>query len=85
MRRSERRAQLIIIARKLFAEQGYSSISIEEIASAAHVSKPVVYEHFGSKEGIYQVIVDRELTHLRAMLEENIQVDEHPRAILEKT
>ena len=43
-------------------------VSIEEIASAAEVSKPVVYEHFGGKEGLYQVIVDREVTQLSEML-----------------
>lgn len=48
---SERRHQLIDIARSLFAERGYDGTSIEEIALRANVSKPVVYEHFGGKEG----------------------------------
>ncbi|MCM3662779.1 TetR/AcrR family transcriptional regulator, partial [Georgenia satyanarayanai] len=42
--------------------------SVEEIASRAKVSKPVVYEHFGGKEGVYAVIVDRELQQLLAAL-----------------
>src|ERR1700743_436799 len=57
---SERRHQLIGIARSLFAERGYEGASIEEIAQRANVSKPVVYEHFGGKEGLYAVVVDRE-------------------------
>lgn len=48
---SERRQQLIEIAKSLFAERGYEGTSIEEIALRANVSKPVVYEHFGGKEG----------------------------------
>jgi AcrR family transcriptional regulator len=61
---SERRHQLIDIARSLFAERGYEGTSIEEIALRANVSKPVVYEHFGGKEGLYAVVVDREMSSL---------------------
>ena len=61
---SERRHQLIDIARSLFAERGYDSTSVEEIAQRAGVSKPVVYEHFGGKEGLYAVVVDREMSAL---------------------
>jgi len=58
---TERRQQLVEIAKSLFAERGYDATSIEEIAQRANVSKPVVYEHFGGKEGLYAVIVDREM------------------------
>jgi len=61
---AERRHQLIEIARSLFAERGYEGTSIEEIAQRANVSKPVVYEHFGGKEGLYAVVVDREMSAL---------------------
>ncbi|MDT5179648.1 MAG: hypothetical protein QOJ95_3846, partial [Mycobacterium sp.] len=53
---TERRQQLIEIAKSLFAERGYDATSIEEIAQRANVSKPVVYEHFGGKEGLYAVV-----------------------------
>ena len=61
---AERRHQLIDVARTLFAERGYEGTSIEEIAQRANVSKPVVYEHFGGKEGLYAVVVDREMSAL---------------------
>ena len=61
---SERRHQLIDVARSIFAERGYEGTSIEEIAQRARVSKPVVYEHFGGKEGLYAVVVDREMSAL---------------------
>ncbi len=64
MTSAERREQLIVIARGLFAEKGYEATSVEEIASRAVVSKPVVYEHFGGKEGLYAVVVDREVRKL---------------------
>ena len=61
---AERREQLIAVARSLFAERGYEGTSVEEIAARASVSKPVVYEHFGGKEGLYAVVVDREVRTL---------------------
>jgi AcrR family transcriptional regulator len=61
---SQRRHQLIDIARSLFAERGYEATSVEEVAQRAGVSKPVVYEHFGGKEGLYAVVVDREVSAL---------------------
>lgn len=64
MTASQRRHQLIDVARSLFAERGYEGTSIEEIAQRANVSKPVVYEHFGGKEGLYAVVVDREMSAL---------------------
>ena len=61
MTSAERREQLIVIARGLFAQKGFEATSVEEIAARAEVSKPVVYEHFGGKEGLYAVVVDREV------------------------
>src|SRR3979409_1060124 len=63
----ERREQLLDIGSRLFAERGIDGTSIEEIAAQAGVSKPVVYEHFGGKEGLYAVVVDREGERLLAM------------------
>lgn len=69
---TQRREQLIEIGRALFAERGYDGASIEEIAQRAQVSKPVVYEHFGGKEGLYAVVVDREMTILMSMVTESL-------------
>ena len=65
---TQRRHQLVEIARALFAERGYDATSIEEVAQRAQVSKPVVYEHFGGKEGLYAVVVDREMSTLNDMI-----------------
>ena len=58
---AQRRQQLLDIGRELFGQRGYEATSIEEVAARADVSKPVVYEHFGGKEGLYAVVVDREM------------------------
>ncbi|WP_172803441.1 TetR/AcrR family transcriptional regulator [Alloactinosynnema sp. L-07] len=80
----ERRQQLLDIARALFAEKGFDGASIEEIAHRANVSKPVVYEHFGGKEGIYAVVVDREMHALMSGMTEALSEDAHPRLLLER-
>ncbi|EPH03469.1 hypothetical protein HMPREF1531_01530 [Propionibacterium sp. oral taxon 192 str. F0372] len=73
MTSAQRREQLIVISRGLFAERGFDGTSVEEIASHAEVSKPVVYEHFGGKEGLYAVVVDREVRTLEAAIQEALE------------
>jgi AcrR family transcriptional regulator len=83
MSAAQRREQLIATGRQLFAERGFDATSIEEVAARAKVSKPVVYEHFGGKEGLYAVVVDREV---RALLERitTALTAGHPRELLEQ-
>ena len=75
MTASERRNLLLGVAKSVFAELGYDATTVEEIAARAGVSKPVVYEHFGGKEGIYAVIVDRESARLLDMLTSRLGPD----------
>jgi len=82
MTAQQRREQLVGVACALFAEKGYSAASIEEIAERAEVSKPVVYQHFGGKEGLYAVVVDREVRHLTASIRRAFDAG-HPRLIAE--
>ena len=78
----ERREQLIEVGRTLFAEKGFEATSVEEIAAKAGVSKPVVYEHFGGKEGLYAVVVDREMQRLLDMDRPSALTGGHPRGVL---
>ncbi|MFF3392462.1 TetR/AcrR family transcriptional regulator [Streptomyces sp. NPDC002669] len=79
----ERREQLLDIGRTLFADKGFEGTSVEEIAARAGVSKPVVYEHFGGKEGLYAVVVDREMRRLLDMVTSALTAG-HPRELLEQ-
>jgi AcrR family transcriptional regulator len=79
----ERREQLLDVGRALFAEKGFEATSIEEIAARAGVSKPVVYEHFGGKEGLYAVVVDREMGDLLDRLTSALSAG-HPRKLVEQ-
>ena len=49
MTAQQRREQLLSVGKELFANRGYEAVTVEEIAAAAEVSKPVVYEHFGAE------------------------------------
>lgn len=80
----ERRQQLLDVARSLFAEKGFDGASVEEIAHRANVSKPVVYEHFGGKEGVYAVVVDREMHNLLSQMTSALEEEAHPRVLLER-
>ncbi len=79
----ERREQLLNVGRSLFAEKGYEATSVEEISQRADVSKPIVYEHFGGKEGLYAVVVDREVELLLERITNSLDAD-HPRGKLEQ-
>ena len=79
----ERRAQLLDVGRSVFAERGFEAASVEEIASRAKITKPVVYEHFSGKEGLYAVIVDREVQTLLARITQSLEGTTR-RALLEQ-
>jgi AcrR family transcriptional regulator len=70
MTRSEREAQLIEVAEAVFAERGFKSVSMDEIAERARISKPVLYDHFGSKDGLLAAVVLRIRTEMRAAVED---------------
>jgi len=78
-----RRAQLIEVGRTVFAERGYEATSVEEIAARAKVSKPVLYDHFKGKEGLYAVVVDREVEHIVQKVAASVDTGT-PRARIEK-
>jgi len=80
----ERREQLLDVGRSLFAQKGFDATSVEEIAAKAGVSKPVVYEHFGGKEGLYAVVVDREMRALLDAITGALTSSGRPRELLER-
>lgn len=55
--RALRRAQLLETATRQFTRSGYHRTSMDSIATAAGVTKPVLYQHFGSKEDLYLEVV----------------------------
>lgn len=71
--KEQRRRQLLQVALTVFSERGYHGASMEEIADAAGVSKPVLYQHFPGKRELYLALVDDNLDQLAARLLEALQ------------
>lgn len=59
MKREERERQLLDVAEAVFAEHGYQDTTMEHIAAEAGITKPVIYDHFGSKENLLVAVVAR--------------------------
>lgn len=59
-----RRAELIAIGRRLFADTSYDALSMDDIARQAHVAKGLIYYYFQSKRGYYLAIVQDSVTDL---------------------
>jgi AcrR family transcriptional regulator len=54
----QRRQQLCAVALELFARRGYRATTMDDIAEAAGVTKPLVYQHFSSKRALYLELVE---------------------------
>ena len=54
----QRRRQLFAVALELFAQRGYRATTMDDIAEAAGVTKPLLYQHFSSKRSLYLELVD---------------------------
>jgi AcrR family transcriptional regulator len=54
----ERRSQILAVAAELFASHGFRSTTMDDVAEAAGITKPVVYQHFDSKRALYLELVD---------------------------
>jgi AcrR family transcriptional regulator len=70
MSKEARRDQLLDIAIELFTERGYDGASMDELARRAGISKPIVYDHFGSKDGVFRACVERTTRALTRRIEE---------------
>jgi AcrR family transcriptional regulator len=73
---AERRVQLLQVALDTFAVKGFHETSMNEVAEAAGVTKPVLYQHFASKKALYNEIVDEMGAQLeRAIFEAAAEAD----------
>jgi AcrR family transcriptional regulator len=66
--RNERRRQLLAAAQEVFVGNGYHGAAMDDIAVAAKVSKPVLYQHFPGKRDLYLALLDSHLAELTQLL-----------------
>ena len=80
----ERRAQLITVALRLFSERGFRATTMDDVADAAGVTKPLVYQHFSSKRALYLELVDRVAKELVAQIASAVRGADGPRQQVER-
>jgi AcrR family transcriptional regulator len=66
--RAQRREQLLDAADRIICKRG-PAVSMEEIASEAGITKPILYRHFGDKDGLYEALAERYVNQLMAELD----------------
>jgi AcrR family transcriptional regulator len=80
--RQVRERQIVELAEELFSERGYQGASMDELARRAGVTKPVVYELFGSKDGLFRACVERSVERLASVVAEAVRAESEPEARL---
>ncbi len=84
LKSNERRAQLLGVAAALFARSGYDATTMDQVAVAAGVTKPLLYQHFSSKHALYEEIVTTAATSLLDRLAVAASPDVSPREKVER-
>ncbi|MBA2523987.1 MAG: TetR/AcrR family transcriptional regulator [Solirubrobacterales bacterium] len=80
--RDLRRRHLLELATRLFSERGFDAASMDELAQRAGVSKPVIYDQFGSKEGLLLAAIDALGSELNAAVIQAVEGRTDPEDLL---
>lgn len=80
---ARRRRQLLDVATDVFAERGFHGTSMDEVAEAAGVTKPVLYQHFDSKRELYLELLEDVGNRLVTMVTDAVALESGPRQRVE--
>lgn len=75
-KRERSRAHIIEAARSLFAEHGFESVSMDDVASAAGVSRTTVFNHFPTKQALLEGVTERILERYGQLLAQSLRSTE---------
>ena len=74
LKAAERKASILAVAKVLFADKGFHGVSVDEIARRLGVSPAVLYQHFSSKEDLYEAVLNsisgKRESYVNAIVEE---------------
>jgi AcrR family transcriptional regulator len=76
--RAERMEQTLAVAHELFAQRGFAAVTMDEVATAVGVTKPLLYNYFGNKERLYVACMERAGEALFAMISESVRDAPNP-------
>lgn len=85
LEKADRRLQLLDVAERLFAKNGYEAVSIRQLASEAGMNVAMVSYYFGSKEKLFEALLENKLPKTRAQLENLAKTDMSPWEKLSRT
>ncbi|HSP02082.1 MAG TPA: TetR family transcriptional regulator [Acidimicrobiales bacterium] len=81
---ARRREQLLEVALRVFASRGFHQTSMNDVADAAGVTKPVLYQHFTSKRALYLELLELVSLRLMAAIDEATSAAAGPREQVER-
>jgi AcrR family transcriptional regulator len=81
--RDERRTRILEAASQVFADRGYEGASIEEIADAAGITRPVIYDHFDSKRDLHISLLELHMEELLEFMGDRVASEESPAGRME--
>jgi AcrR family transcriptional regulator len=79
----ERRSQILDAATRVFAEKGFASTTMDDVASAIGYTKPVIYDHFQGKDALYTEIIRTTADRMMRLLREAVEKQTEPRKKVE--
>jgi AcrR family transcriptional regulator len=68
-KRAQTREHVLDVAERLYSESGQADVRMEDLADAANVSIGLIYDHFGSKDGVWLALAERALNDLSGYLD----------------
>ena len=69
---------MLAAAEQAFAERGFHAASVDAIAEASGITKPMIYAYFGSKEGLYRACMQRARARLLTALRDGVDTSAAP-------
>lgn len=76
--RAERMEQTLAAAHALFAERGYTAVTMDDVAAAVGVTKPLLYNYFGNKERLYLACLEESADTLVSTVTEAVGAADRP-------
>ena len=73
-----RRERILEAATEVFAERGYDATSFGDIATAAGITRPVIYDHFKDKEALHLLLLERERDRILEQVKVELVADDTP-------
>jgi AcrR family transcriptional regulator len=83
--RAVREQQMLDAAVQMFSVNGYHETSMDAIAAAAEISKPMLYLYYGSKEELFAACLSRELSRFVEVVRADIDLKQSPHELLRRT